>query len=122
MEVQLPTIQNNHGVDELISENYILNLRVLCTVFLEAKRICYVVNANDFLEILKMAKTRASLVRDRINDASFMRYILHVIKLITDLDMTSDQQFLFIKNIYGLVRCQPTSGHLFIYLMIPKHS
>ena len=119
----------NAGVEQLTNRHlrlrYISPMYLLCLVFCEAYLECqqpnnmsnFEIDFEDVFQVLQMATSRVDDVtgivasqefqNDETSQLIFIKLILHLMKLITELDKNEDQQLRFNKVIYRLLRCQP---------------
>ena len=105
----------------------------LCLVFYKAPRSkepFSVVEFEAVFEVLQKATSKIDeatgivfsqeFQKSRQSQFTFMKIILHLVKLVTELDKNEDQNLRFKKVIHRLVRCQPKTrmGHTFLHLSV----
>ena len=100
----------------------------LCLVFHKARRA--VVEFEAVFEVLQKATSKLDdatgivfsqeFQKSRHSQLTFMKIILHLVKLVTELDKNEDQNLRFKNVIHRLVRCQPKTrmGHTFLHLSV----
>ena len=99
-------------------ENFDDLCRLFCEVYEEGRQsnrsVDQLILITDLLEVLEMATVMLELSvankhaeKNSKEEADFMKMILLIIKIITELDTNLDQERSFRKIVYRMVRCQP---------------
>ena len=116
----------NVGSNPLITSQHLCNSFIAglyhtcwfyCDFYQQLTNANYVlITFEEVLEVLQMATTNVenatgviiprNFERDVDLNLIFMKLVLHLVSLITKLEMHSDQQFRFKQIVYRLVRCQ----------------
>ena len=110
---------------------YITPLYNLCLVFCEVYTVCRL-KFEEVFEVLQMVTSKINdttgttllqkFQKDEFLQLIFMKLILHLINLITELDKNEDQQLRFTEVVRRLVHCQPRSqrGQTLLHLSVTE--